>query len=406
MRDFQWTGLRYTRTWVLEREIGFARGDTISSEDLTIARGRLMNYPFLHDVDVFVDSSGLVRVDVSDAWPLFPVLSVSFTEGQISEVSSASEFLDLATVYAGIDHLNFRGTGAEVVALAQFGAAEGGSVKYGTRRLSSAVPISLTTIFESLRTSDRHASIFDSTRHLRSSRASFEIGTRRGVPTQAGLEVRYQYVKQEAQAPAEGRTFHTYWLSPYLLLDHRDVEWYPTRGSVTVARLNIAGGSEPFVRSQYEIRGYWNLSREIPLHDEQRPPVIAVRAYAATSASSTPSWAHYFSGFSSGYRGYRTVKREAAEELVGQVEIRLPIVQETHYSIPSIGSLGKRIPWGVSIVAGIEQFRLRLDGRKWEGTGWGAGVLMRAPYVQLIEITHEWNREGETEIAITTGIRF
>ncbi len=406
VRGISITGLRRTKPWVVEREFQWLRGSVIATSDLEKVRGRLSNLNFFNEVRVSVDSTDTVKVQVTEAWPLLPIASVSFTEGQLGDVHSTSDFLDIATIYVGATHLNFRGSGAKLEAFAQFGAAEGFSVEYTSRWLSPKLPLACFAALVDLRISDRHAAVFDSTRRLRSRRASLEIGTRRGVPSQIGADFRYQQVKQEDSWPAEGRSFNIFWWSPYLLLDHRDVEWYPTRGALAAVRTNLGLGTETFTRSYYDLRGYWGLPQFSLLGPHHRPPVVALRIYAATSSHQTPSWAHNFSGFNQGYRGYRTIKRESAEELSGQFELRIPVIRESHYNVRSLGSLGKRIPWGVTVVGGIERFRQQLDGMHWEGLGYGAGLLFRMPYVHLLECSVEWNREGEMESSISTGIRF
>lgn len=383
------------------RELGFQIGDTISVQDLAHAERQLSNLTFFNSVSVTADSTDKIKVDLREAWPILPALSVNFTEGSISDViKDPSSFFDKATIYAGIGHINFRGNGGMLLGYVQFGAAQGFSLKYETRWFSPRLPVSLDLGFYNLQTSDREWAVRDSTAYVRDVGYSATVATHRGAPSRVGMQLQYRGIIREAHLPDQIRHARTVWFSPFVIVDRRDLEWYPTRGAFARADLNIATGDEEFIRSHYDLRGYF------PLFDAPRPPLLALRFLGATSTSSTPGWASYYWGFLSAFRGYTGVKSQSSGYLLGDIELRFPITREYSYDFPFIGSYGERWPFSISGVLFGERAELYFDGRRQERAAMGAGLHFRVPYVQIIEFAYSVNRDGKTEYNIISGIRF
>ena len=400
-REIRVSGLHRTRTWVVERELRLVAGDTVTSADLMAARRRIQNLSLFSDVRISSDSAGTVSVELSELWPIIPYLWMDFTEGQITDVlRHPDSFFDKVTLYAGALHLNVAGSGAKIYALGQFGAADGFEVGFRTRWLSARWPLSLRLEAGNQRVSDRHSAILDSSRSLRTARYELDVATREGAPSRLGLLVKYQGVRQEKDWPAENRHDRTVWFSPYAVLDRRDLEWYPSRGALISARTDVVTGSTFFVRSGCDLRGYF------PLREGVRPPLLALRFTAATSSNATPSWAHYYHGFNSGLRGYSTEKSESAGFQTGSAELRFPLTRETTYRLSWLGRYGRRLPWGISGVLGVERGELTLDGRRLERLGFAAGLYVRFPYVEILEISAAADRDGNIEYLVNTGVHF
>jgi outer membrane protein assembly factor BamA len=220
------------------------------------------------------------------------------------------------------------------------------------------------------------------------------------------MATQYEHVRQEDVFPAEGRRFDTYTISPFAVIDRRNSEWYPSRGAYARIQTTLATGTVDFARTIGDLRAYWTVTPIWPLNDVARPPVIALRATGGTSTAETPSWSHFFTGFNQSYRGYRTDKAEAAGYLSGQAEFRFPLIRESTYSIRQLGSYGSRWPSGLSGFVSAERYELQLDGSRTEGLAFGGGLLIRVPYVQLVEAAYEVNRDGETAVSIESEIRF
>ncbi len=400
-------GAKATRRWVIERELYFSVGDTITASDLDAAHKRLHNLLVFNDAELTVDSSGTVVVELSEAWPILPVVSINFTEGDATDaLRNPSTVFENVSVLAGVRHINLRGNAEDLFAFAQLGSANGFYVGYSTRWLSPESPYAVKARVQYLTVSDRHASVLDSSRDLKDDAISLEAGTRGGGHRRLGLGLSYQYIEQEKTWPAEGGIYRTLWISPYAGLDYRDLEWWPSRGAFAQTRVNLANGTKDFVRAQYSLASYFPLrsyfSREV-LH---RPPVLAFQVSGATSSESTPSWAHYYFGFESSFRGYHGVQTESSGFLVGETELRFPITIETTYDVPIIGRWGKRWPLGLAGVLFAQGGELQLGDSYTTIFGYGVGLYVRVPYVQVVELAGARNRDGQNEVSLNLGVAF
>ena len=399
--DVQIQGLKRTHSWIILRELEFSIGDTVSQNELILAEKRLQNLTFLNSVSLHADSGGTVIVDVREAWPILPLLTINLTEGTVTDIlKSPHSFFKKATIFAGVGHLNFRGSGSMALAYAQLGAAQGLSFEYHTRCLSPHIPLAVDAGISNLRALDREWSVRDSTAYLRSANYFLSVATRAGAPNRLGLRLQYLGIEKETPLPHQPRRTRTFWLSPFVIMDRRDLEWYPSRGVFARVGADFTGGDKQFVRSQYDLRGYFPFSKR------SRSPLLALRFYGATSTSSTSGWAEYFWGFSSALRGYTGIQSQSAGYLVGDVEFRFPITREKTYNAPFIGSYGERWPFGIYGLVFAQRAELQRDGRRDERGAIGGGLHVRLPYVQILEIAIAINRDGDTEYEINTGVSF
>jgi len=394
-------GALRTREWVIRRELRFETGDTLSPTDIASSENRLRNLIFLNSVRVAADSAGAVTVDVSETWPILPVGSVEFTEGTFSEVArDPRTFFDKATLYAGLAHFNFRGAGDHVLAFGQFGASDGFSFYYDSRWLAPRLPLAVRARWSNLRVSDREWAVRDTTAYMRSQQYELDVSNRAGAPRRLGFIASYWRVHKEHPLAGQRTSAGTVWFTPYIAFDRRDVEWYPTRGTYARATTNFAEGDEHFIRSQFELRGY------LPLSDTPNTPLLALRFRAATATSSTPGWAGYFTGFGTALRGFTGVKALSKDYLQGDVEVRFPITRESSYDVPLLGRYGQRWPFGVYGLLFAQRVELQYNGARDERAAIGGGLFFRVPYVQIIEASAAWNRDGVFEFALASGVNF
>lgn len=401
VRDIEITGLRRTRRWTVERELWFAAGDTITPQELTRAGNRVRNLSVFSDVHIASDSGGVVTVNVAEVWPLFPLLTANLAEGQLGDlVDDPRSFFDKVTVYAGAGHVNFRGNADRVYVLAQFGAAEGIAAGYRTRWLSPELPLELAVDVENLRISDRRAAVADSSEQLRNVKYALTVGTHGGAHSRFGLEMGYRAVRGATHYAGTPPHVRTVWFSPYVVADHRDLEWYPVRGAYFRAIVDRANGDAIFTRVRTDLRGY------LPLTDHARPVSLVLRLAAATSSRATPYWWHYYYGFNTGLRGYSTVKSESSRYVRGDAELRFPLTRESTYDVPLLGRYGRRWPFGIYGVLFAQRSELVLADRFSELAAAGGGLRFRVPYVEILELAAAVNRDGDMDFTVTSGITF
>jgi outer membrane protein assembly factor BamA len=403
VRKIDIQGNSLTRRWVIERELEFAPGDSLTFSELEASRKRLNNLSLFNSVRMNVNrDSGNVEVLLAEAWPLWPILNFSLSEGQLSDIVTKPRiFFRHAIVEAGATHFNIYGSGGKAYAAAQFGAEQGFDFGYETRWLAPRLPLAVLVHMANLHMSSRHASVRDSTVYERDIIYEVDISRRQGAPTRPGIRLAYVAMTPEHDHQLLPRhTARTVWFTPYLILDHRDLEWYPTRGSYAETRVDFVAGTPHFIRSFYDLRGYF------PFSDADRPISLAMRFSAATSTDATPDWAHFYWGFSSALRGYSRVKSESSTYLIGDIELRVPLWHETTYNVPYLGRWGKRWPWGVSALAYAQRGELIIAGHRDERRGFGAGLYFRVPWVQIVQTSIALRKDGSKEFISGVGVSF
>jgi outer membrane protein assembly factor BamA len=402
IRSIEIDGNRLTQRWVIVKELGLRVGDSVTADDLEMGRLKVNNLIFINSARIALDSvSGKLTVHVAEAWPLWPIIGFSLSEGRLSDIlTKPRAFFRHSTVLFGASHLNIYGSGGGAYGSAQFGAAQGFDMGYYTRWLAPHLPFAVTAHFQNLREQSRHASVRDSTRYIRDVQYSLDISRHQGAAVRPGLYTAFISLKGEQNRSATRRDSRTVWFTPYLILDHRNVEWYPTRGSYVEVRGDFVAGTPRFVRSYYDLRGYF------PMTEDSRSPSLALRFSAATSTDATPDWAHFYWGFNRALRGYSNEKSESSSYMIGEMEVRVPIGQETTYDVPFIGRWGKEWPWGVSALVYAQRGELGLAGRRDERTSYGAGVYLRAPWVKIVQASLGFRRDGSKDFITGIGISF
>lgn len=394
-------GRRWTRPWVIERELTISPGDTIRPEALEETGNRLLNLGLFTRVDVTADSAGVVTVNLTEAWHIWPIVDLSLDDTQISELfESPRRFFEGASLDLGLAETNLAGTGADLFGLVRMGASRGGTITYHTRWLSHRLPLAVFAHFRNLVVSDRHATILGIDRKLHNIRAETLVGTRGGARARVALRLRYDQVKQEplyadATAPCDKVGL----VGIFLAIDRRDLEWYPSKGSFVWLEADYTAGDRHYYRSQAGARAFW------PLHDGRRPVVLAVRMRGGTASAGMPPWGHWFFGFNTGFRGYRTNKSEVDGYLSGTVEIRFPLTKIVYMDLP-VGGVFRDLPLGFNGVLFVERTELRLGRRRWELFAGGVGLACRVPYFEILELDLTFPVEGDYEIGVSLGMTF
>ncbi|MBU1637073.1 BamA/TamA family outer membrane protein [bacterium] len=401
IREIEIIGNHHTKEWVIRRELHFQVGDRILYDDLEAARNRLLNLQLFNNVFIEGDEEGTITVEVSEQFQYIPLVGLSATDGRTQDaLTDLNKFFDIMTATAGFADLNYRGHGGTASGSFRFGASTGFALTYSTRWLSPRLPIRFKMGLRTLLVSDKHASVQDTSRRLRDQQVYVSFGSRGGAQTQIGAQLMFQRIVRKTPQLNERKQYRAYWLSPFAILDRRNLEWYPSSGFVSKVAFDAVSGDTPFVRSQYAVADY------LPLSDRHRPALIALRLAGATATASTPDWAHYYFGFSSLLRGYSSVKSEASTYLLGDLELRIPVSREKLYNLPALGRYGRNIPFWWGLVFFGERAQLQLNGAREETWAAGAGLHIRVPWIQIVELVWAYNNDSEHDLVIQSGVLF
>lgn len=394
-------GNQVTKPWVIERELHFDVEDSVSADELDAARLRLLSLELFNNVRVDYDDEGVVTVQVSEQFRFIPVTGASAVEGSFNDaLKNPDKIMDIVVFTAGVADINHRGNGGMVGILTEFGARTGISIQYKTRWLSPRKPLALHFGLYSMRISDRHASVLGIGRRLENRGAFFDIATRRGAPSRLGVVLRYDHVSDPVDHFSSGALYDVGWVSPYVILDRRNLEWYPTDGMFARGDLDCAFGSAEFLRSRAALALYR------PLTAGRRPLLIAARAIGGTLQAATPTWGHYYFGFYDKLRGYSSVQSEAANFLAAEIELRFPLSPEYTFDVPLVGRYGEDIPFWLGGGVFFQRAQTQLSGTRDDVYAYGAALHFRFPYVQILEASVARNRDNDIDVVFETGLRF
>jgi hypothetical protein len=165
-------------------------------------------------------------------------------------------------------------------------------------------------------------------------------------------------------------------------------------------RTNLVAADTPFFRSQYFGSYYTQLRRR------WISPIIALHFAGGSATSSAPDWAHYYFGFGDLLRGYSSVKSEATTYLLGDLEVRMPLSPEITYNVPLLGRYGRNIPFWLGGVLFCERAQQQLGGRREDTWAAGAGLHIRIPFVEIVEVAGAINDDSDFDLVFTSGVRF
>ncbi len=399
--DIRIEGRHWTRAWVIERELQISVGDTLRAEALEKTRKRLLNLGIFNDVRVVADSAGVVTIDVAEAWNLWPIIDVNMEETQLSELfENPREFFNGLSLDLGMTDLNLLGTGANAYAMGRIGVSRGATATYYTRWLSPRFPLMIYAHVRNLRMVNRHAALQGVDSELDNIRGDLWVGTRVGKPTRVGLMLRYDDLKEEPIWPGTpAPKDKTGDIGFFLIIDRRDIEWYPSKGCFVLLETKYTVGDRHYFRTLADMRGFW------PLTQKTRPLVFALRMRGGTASGNMPPWGKWYHGFDAGFRGYRTSESESDGFLTGAAELRFPLTKIIHIDLP-LGNRFRRLPFGLNGLFFIERTELRLGHRRTEFLAGGAGLACRVPNIQIIEIDLSYTIDGDSEISTTIGMTF
>ena len=92
--------------------------------------------------------------------------------------------------------------------------------------------------------------------------------------------------------------------------------------------------------------------------------------------------------------------------MLGDLELRLPMSRERLYDIPLLGRYGHKIPFWWGLVFFGERAQLQLSGERQENWAAGAGLHIRVPWIQIVEIVWAYNRDSDHDFIIQSGVLF
>jgi len=415
------TGNKHTRAEVITREMQTKVDQEATASQLELDRRRIESLGLFHRVEMELYPDGIgynLEIIVSEKWYLFPYPVIFFNDRDYK--------LSKLSFGAGISHMNFRGR-AEIIQAT-------GWLGYNP---TIALGYSNPWIFGNARFFARINSYFADKRSLTYDLRQEEIserqvsfggmvGKRLTLRTSLALGLNYREMRFRPIVPGQtldpsgrDRLLET---SLVFTNDQRDLISYPIRGWFLMAQISKTGFPRSryinYGRVQFDVRKYVALGKATTL---------AMHFATNVSYGLVPIYNRVFFGYGQRIRGYYTERYEAENSMVAQVEFRFPIIPIRYLNMPNkvLGAFGQNLKFGISAGIFIDSGTLWLQDRsdrpdpqpftgpfagqtrprKWL-TGFGAGIHIHLPYVDLVRLEVAVNENLRAEFIFDTRVAF
>ena len=392
IRRIEINGNRRTRDYIITREMKSKEGHPLDPHLLEEDRKRIQNLRLFNRVSVSVETEredAVIHVQVTEEWFIFPFPILFVSDRDWSKLSYG----------AGLTHNNFRGR-AEALAFA-FWLGYNPSVHLdysnpwlGRNRLSLYTGINL--FIDRIR-SKHFLDEQVTEKHLG---AQWMLGKRFGYHTYLSITLGYKEITLDPiptdQSFIDGNDSVPYAGLSYLW-DKRDLKEYPHSGWIVSVWARKMGF--PSMKTDY-LRWGWDVRAYIPLFLSS---TLAFRSYADLSAMEIPVYDRVYLGYSERIRGHFFERFQGEHVALWSLAFRIPVVPVRYFRVsedPYLSNLKFGVSIGFFTDSGLTWFQdepLRLNRCV---SGYGFGIHLHLPYIDILRLELAWNESGRTQFLI------
>lgn len=401
-------GNEHTKSQVILREIPFKFPTSLAKQDFLTIQNRIQNLFLFNRVELnlsqFQDKTALIVV-VSESWYFFPIPLLFINERDWGKLSYGLQ----------LTHMNFRGMNEKL--------SIGGWLGYDPSFFISYLNPWM----------GRHKKLIlgFSAFHNRIRNKIFSFQEKRtGIKLMLGKKItlkfksEFEFQLQRVSLPEDFRTFsssHTGTdvvpaLSYHIRYDARDLFEYPKKGffvDYLVQRTGFTSRQPRYWQFTFDNRLYHPIAGKIS---------AAFRNLLIVNSGHLPIYNRVFLGYRERIRGYfsRVFPAPALyqhfsspEISLTSFEIRFPIIPIHYFSykgLPLLSMFSRDLKLGLSAGFFID------SGIVWQTkseftlnnfyTGYGAGLHIHLPYINVLRLDYAWNDQGAGEFILDAGIAF
>lgn len=402
-------GNQITDKWVIEREMIFNEGDTISDTRMKLSIGRVESTRLFNRVDYrLLDTDDPMRknIEIEVSESIYHLPYIHFIPIPILN-TDGGHVEKLSYGLGGLDR-NFRGKGETVYIAAWIGYSPGFEVFYENPWIGPKDNRFYLSVSMMKNDFVNRSLAFD---HFTEKRSSFGILVKKYTNPwlYAGIGIDgKQYILDYHDPLASGGTFEDTFFAPYLEIsyDDRDVKLYSHRGFYAKYKFQKNGLHDDDVDNWY-----FELDNRYFINFGDRH-ALGFQSVHNITEGHQPIYQHMFIGYEKRVRSYFYSKKEGKNLMINSIEYRFPITDILYYSLnnPLLGDAGNNIKYGLSGTLFIDH------GNFWERTadisaqnsmlGFGFGINLLVPYYEAIRFESSWNKDGEYEGILAVGISF
>lgn len=401
VREIIVLGNEKTREYVIRRELKTKIGQPLDYSLLEQDRKRIQNLQLFNKVVIEPVATGdgvALLVVVAERWYIFPYPILFYNERDVKKLSYGG----------GVVHQNFRGMATLIGLSAWFGFNPGFQIYYRNpyfnrdRQLYTSFGL-YSRKMKSLATDVER---FDEIHRG----GSLGLGKRWGYHAFTTVTMGYRRISfpESFKAWSHGNdgVDHLPSLSFELKYDNRDLIEYPKSGWFAKLDINKVHfpGEIDYTQMGVDVRIY------IPL--VLRTALAARFAYDRVNGD-TPAYAKTFIGYSERVRGQFGLRRAGQQRAIGSLELRIPLLPVTFFSLGGeglLGDYGNHLPFGISAGFFYDSAAMwkTQDMTAWDSLieGYGMGIHFHLPYIQLLRVESAWDPYGNQQWIIDAGVWF
>lgn len=403
------TGNKETKAWVIEREMIFNEGDSISIDDLKQSIGRIESIQLFNRVEyklIPIKDSAVKNIEITVSESLYHLPYIYFIPVPIFK-TNGGHLSQYSYGLGGIDR-NFRGNAEMIYVGGWIGYSPGFEIYYENPWIGSKDNrwfLAVSAMKNDFINRSKNYGNFTE------KQAGIGILVKKYLSPFHYLGVGID--AKSIQIPTVPGYFTEYedtYFAPYLeaSYDSRDFSLYAHKGLFMKYKLQKNGVSDSDVDNinlVMENKYFFKLAERT---------AIGVQSYHNITFGNQPLYQRKYIGFEQRVRGYYESNRESKNQMLNSLEFRFPITDvyyfDAGYSEKVVGDAGKNIKFGLSGTVFADQANL------WEKprdinlnnsiSGYGFGINMLVPYFEAIRFELAWDDHGKYEGIFAAGISF
>jgi len=392
-------GNKFTGDNVIRRELLIKEGELPSAELLERSRQRLLNLYLFHRVELYVvphnEKGDILIIEVTEQIYFYPAPILHMNERDWSKWSYGMSVI----------HYNFRGQNEKLWAGLWFGFRPGFGFTYSDPWAGDS--LHLTTGFSISKTTYNHRTLDFEERHIY---GKLSIGKWWNYHFKTEISLLYDHVSfndQYIYLMHSGKNIEQLWgVEFYIRHDTRDLYSYPSTGwanYLVVYKNSIFQNYNNYYKLDFDVRRYLRLG----------PVILAGRYFQSYLIGEVPVYRLNYIGFEERIRGHFYTVLEGRHINLGSLEFRFPIVPIRYFSlnlppIPQqyLKNLQLGLSAGLFIDSGIVWNKSNQYSRDNFRTGFGFGLHIHLPYVQVFRLDYAFNRDWRGQFLVEVGVSF
>ena len=393
--SIQIRGNAKTKPYIILREMKQQVGDELDLNLLELDRKRIQNLNLFNRVTIRAQGNDVqvqLFVLVEEKLYFFPYPILFIRERDWNKLS----------IGAGIRHLNFRGRAETINLRLWLGYNPAIQFSYSNPLIGGNRYFMTQVNFYCSQVRSKHFEEEINENHLG---IEWILGKRFGYHTVSGIGLGYREIT--FSPPVYGQTLSSSGrdrlpsLNFFYTWDSRDLIKYPHEGfyiSLFAKKTGLSDLSANYFFTGFDIRQYFPLISDW---------TIAIRAKTHFSGGEIPLYDRVYLGYSERVRGHYFEQFEGENMALASIAFRMFLIPVRYISLSNtsyLKNLKFGIGLGIFVDSGLTWFQGERIKRSMFHSGYGIGIHMHLPYIDIIRFELAFNEEGRSQLIVDLNV--